>query len=165
MKKLLLFSLLLISSAGFCHKFYVAVINMEWNEADQRIDVFVKATAHDFEAIIETAMNKRIDLDTISKNEDLSKWTADYLEKSFQLSSLDVGAKFNYVGMEVTERLNAFFYFTFTEVLNPKKIKVVSKFLIDRFPKQQNIIHYKHGDQTKSVTLVASSTEGEIKFE
>ena len=165
MKKLLLLLALFLSTGAFCHKFYVAVINMEWNETEQQIDVFVKATAHDFQAIIETSLNKRIDLDTISKNEELTNWTSNYLQKNFELTSLEKAAKFNYVGMEVTERLNAYFYFTFTEVLNPKKIKVVSKFLFDRFPKQQNIIHYKHGDQTKSVTLVASSAEGEIKFE
>ena len=165
MKRILLFFALAISSAGFCHKFYVAVVNMEWNEPEQRIDVFVKATAHDFQAIIENEMNLRIDLDTIPNNEALTKWTSDYLQKNFKLSSLNVEAKFNYIGMEVTERLNTFFYFTFTEVLNPRKIKIVSTFLFNRFPKQQNIVHYKHGDQTKSVTLVASSAEGEIKFE
>lgn len=165
MKKILLFVAILAGTSSFAHKFYVAVFNMEWNEADQRIDVFCKATAHDFQGLIENELNLRIDLDTISKNEVLSTWTANYLKKNFQLSSLNKEATFNYIGMEVTERLNAFFYFTFTDVLNPKKVKFSCKFLFDRFSKQQNIVHYKNGDQTKSVTLVSSSSNGEIKFE
>ncbi len=165
MKTLLTFGLFLFCTTVLSHKYYVAVVNMEWNAADERIDVFVKATAHDFQGIMERALNKRIDLDTIPKNDELMKFTSDYLQKTFSLTSLEIPATFNYIGSEVTERLNIFFYFTFTDVLNPKKIKITCKFFFEYFKGQQNIIHYKHGDQTKSVTLVASSAEGEFKFE
>jgi hypothetical protein len=156
---------LFVAFNGFSHKYYVAIANMEYNEKDQQIDVFLKATAHDFQHLMEMTFKERMDLDTVSQNKKYSSFIESYLKENFIVTSLDQPASFEYIGMEVTERLNIFFYFSFKEVLNPKKIKIASKFLFDFFKDQQNIVHYKYGEQTKSVTLVPALSVAEIKFD
>ena len=165
MKNLILIFTVLMSTYTFAHKFYMSVADMEYDEESNAINVSLKATAHDFEALLEAEFDKRIHVETVNDTSDIGVYMQAYLEKTFKLYSNGKALKMNFLGKEVTLRDNLYFYMTFDAPENPKEIEVDNSFLCDRFTAQQNIVHYKYKNVTKSVTLVASKTKNTIKFD
>lgn len=163
-----LFSLIIILIAGtsvFAHKYYVSTSNMEYNTETKTIDVSVKMTAHDFESILETKYNIRMHLETIADTSEIGLYIQSYLAENFILTSGEIQATMRYIGKEVTLRDELFFYLSFSEIKDPKTIQIKNTLLFTQFAQQQNIVHYKVGELSKSVTLVSSKPEAELKFE
>lgn len=166
MKNLLaLFTILLSTSSLFAHSYYVSTTNMEYNTQTETIDVSIKTTAHDFEHILETKYNLRIHIETIADSSEIGMYIQSYLNENFVIKSNDTQATMKYIGKEVTLRDELFFFISFSGVKNPKTIQIKNTLLFTEFAQQQNIVHYKLGDLSKSVTLVASKPEAELKFE
>lgn len=155
-KILLSFILVVNISTAMAHKSYISIANMEYNNTKNQIEVSLKLTAHDFEYILEKKFNKRIHIENVKDTSKVGKFIQTYILKHFQVYSQKKQTKFNYVGKEVTVRDELYFYFTFTQVLDPLHIWVSNTFLFDLFSKQHNIIHYKIKNKTKSVTLTPS---------
>ncbi|MBK9592800.1 MAG: hypothetical protein IPO32_15330 [Crocinitomicaceae bacterium] len=166
MKNLLsLFTFLLSTGSLFAHSYYVSTSNMEYNAQTETIDVSIKTTAHDFEHILETKYNLRIHIETIADSSEIGLYIQAYLSENFTIKSNDVQATMKYIGKEVTLRDELFFFISFSGLKNPKTIQIKNTLLFTEFTQQQNIVHYKLGDLSKSVTLVASKPEAELKFE
>jgi len=166
MKNLIsLFTLLIAASPLFAHSYYVSTTNMEFNTQTETIDVSIKTTAHDFEHILETKYNLRIHIETIADSSEIGLYIQTYLAENFIIKSNDVQATMKYIGKEVTLRDELFFFISFSGVKNPKTIQIKNTLLFTEFAQQQNIVHYKLGDLSKSVTLVAAKPESELKFE
>ncbi len=165
MKKLFLVIIVLLSTnVILAHKSYVSIADMEYNEKLDQIEVSLKLTAHDFEYILEKKYNKRIHIENVSDSSAIGRHIQYYLSKHFKITSQKQSASFNYVGKEVNVRDELYFYFTFKNILDPLNIIVSNTFLFELFLKQQNIIHYKIKDKTKSVTLVPSIKEGQLSY-
>ncbi len=166
MKKIVSLSALLIAAGSlFAHGYYVSTSNMEYNTQTETIDVSIKTTAHDFEQILETKYNIRIHIETIADSSEIGLYIQTYLNENYTLKSNEVQATMKYIGKEVTLRDELFFFISFSGVKNPKTIQIRNTLLFTEFPQQQNIVHYKLGDLSKSVTLVAAKPESELKFE
>lgn len=164
-KYFILFSISLLANFGFAHKFYVSTSNMEYNEATKTIDVSIKMTAHDFEHILESKFNQRIHIETVADTSEIGLFIVNHMKENFQINSEKTSCEFHYLGKEVTLRDELFFYISFTNVTNPKSIQIKNTLLFSQFAQQQNIVHYKCGELSKSVTLVSSKPEEEIKFD
>lgn len=155
----------LLTLSAFAHKHYVSIANLEYNAKAKQIEVSLQLTAHDFEHILEDHFKKRIHLEEISDSSKLGQFVIAYLEKNVQLTSANQKAQFNYVGKEVNVRDQLFFYFTFTRVLDPSHIILQNSILFQLFSKQQNVMHYKRNDVTKTATCTKTSPTGVFKFE
>jgi len=165
MKNYILLFLLAFASTGFGHKYYVSIAELEYDQDLKIIEGSIKMTAHDFEAILENKFNQRIHIEELSDTSEVGMYIEKYLWNHFKIISKGVELKPNFVGKEVSLRQELFLYFTFSEVKDPKDIKIINRLLFDVFPAQQNIVHYKYGEQTKSVTLVSSKTSDIIQFD
>lgn len=166
MKSLFSFTAMLFAGMTvFAHGYYVSTTNMEYNEEKGTIDVSTKLTAHDFEAILEEKYDLRIHIETVADTSEIGLYVQSYLNENFTITSNGIQAKMKYVGKEVTLRDELFFYFSFSEVTNPKTIQIKNTLLFTHFTQQQNIVHYKLGELAKSVTLVASKPDAELKLE
>ena len=165
MRVKLLFMAILMSSTVFGHKFYVSIADLKYDEEQNRIEGSLKMTAHDFEDLLSNKFEREIDLEEVADTSKVGRYVQTYLAKHFEVYSGGKRAIPNYLGKEITLRQELFFYFTFTQVVNPKEIKVVNTLLFEMFPKQQNIVHYRFKEQTKSVTLVPLKTHEKIKFD
>jgi hypothetical protein len=155
---------MLMTVQAFAHKSYVSIADMEYNEKLDQIEVSLKLTAHDFEYILEKKYNKRIHIENVPDSSEIGMHIQYYLKKHFTIVSQKQNTIFNYVGKEVNVRDELYFYFTFKNILNPLNIIVSNSFLFELFLKQQNIIHYKIKNKTKSVTLVPSIKEGRLSY-
>lgn len=165
MKKLIFTLSLLLSLSGFAHKFYVSIAEMEYDQENNRIKVSLKMTAHDFEHVLEDKFEGHIHIEKYHDSTEVIQYAASYLSDNFQLFSKDKKCDFQYVGKEVTLRDELYFYFTFENIANPKTIKIVNTLLFSLSDQQQNIVHYKYKDQTKSVTLLPAQSQAQISFE
>jgi hypothetical protein len=87
------------------------------------------------------------------------------LKHNFRVSSEEEALILSYLGKEIKNTEDLYVYFSFLKPKNPAKLKVVSNLLYSISDLQQNIVHYKYLNQTKSVTLVASENHAEITFE
>src|SRR5687768_4393130 len=149
----------------FAHSYYVSTANMEYDDVTKSIEVSLKMTAHDFEHILENKFVQRIHIENVADTSEIGLFVQSYLKENFVVTSAGKQLEFGYVGKEVTLRDELFFYFTFSEVANPTTIQIKNTLLFTEFTQQQNIVHYKWGERTKSVTLVAAKPESELKLE
>ena len=165
MKALLSTFLILLTNALFAHKFYVSIADLAYNESKQRIEGSLKMTAHDFEEVLKAKFNKSFLMEDVADSSAVGKYAQLYLAQNFKVFSEDNELIPNYLGKEVSLTQDLYFYFSFSNVPNPKSIKLYSTLLFDYFPKQQNIVHYTYNHQTKSVTLVPTKNNDSIVFE
>lgn len=167
MKRLLFSGLLLIAAMPnlMAHGYFVSTANMEYDDLTKSIEVSVKLTAHDFEHILENKFAQRIHIENVADTSEIGLFVQSYLKEHFVVTSAGVAGQFGYTGKEVTLRDELFFYFTFSGVNDPAAIQIKNTLLFTEFPQQQNIVHYKWGERTKSVTLVAAKPESEIKLD
>jgi Domain of unknown function (DUF6702) len=165
MKNLILALGILLSANTFAHKFYISIADMEYKELTKKIDVTLKVTAHDFELILNRKFNKEIHLEEVGDSSEVGLYCQAYLRNNFKVISNDQKLEQKYLGKEVTNREDLYFYFSFLNVGNPAHIKIISNLLSSVSDLQQNIVHYKYKNQTKSVTLLPSENKAEIKFD
>ncbi|UKN02517.1 hypothetical protein K6119_03150 [Paracrocinitomix mangrovi] len=164
MRNVLLIIILLSSFSGWSHKFFISIADMEYDSIGNRINVTTQMTAHDFELILKRKFQRTITLEEVKDSSDVTHYIEQYLKVNFQLYSADKKLEMIYLGFEVTNRDDLFFYFYFTDVANPATIKIVNKLLFSISDQQQNIVHYKYKNATKSVTLVPAHSEDTITF-
>ncbi len=165
MKVLLSTFLILLTNALFAHKFYVSIADLAYNESKQRIEGSLKMTAHDFEEVLKAKFNKSFLMEDIADSSVVGRYAQLYLAQNFKVFSGDKELIPKYLGKEVSLTQDLYFYFSFSNVPNPKSIKLYNTLLFDYFPKQQNIVHYTYNHQTKSVTLVPTKNNDSIIFE
>ena len=165
MKKLLFLAALIFSLTSFSHKFYISIADMEYKAEENRIDVTLKVTAHDFELVLKRKFDKPVHLEEIADTSEIGRYCQAYLKNNFKVYNEDYSLPQKYLGKEVTNREDLYFYFSFMDVKNPAQIKVVSNLLSSVSDLQQNIVHYKYKNQTKSVTLLPSENKAVIKFD
>lgn len=166
MKRILILSVfVLLGANSFAHKYFVSILDMEYKPETREIAASLKCTAHDFEHILEHKFNQRIHIENVPDTSEIGQFVQGYLSESIQVWTKAIACPFVYVGKEVTLRDELFFYFKFTEVTFPTEITIKSTFLQEEFAAQQNIVHYKYKDLTKSVTLVSSKNKETIKFD
>ncbi len=165
MKKLIFLALLISVNCTFAHKYYVSIADLAYDEKEARIEGTLKITAHDFERALADKFDQKIELETIKDDSEIGKYMQYYLAQHFKIYSENQLAKPNYIGKEITNRQELYLYFTFTQIKNPAAIKVINTLLFELFAAQQNIVHYRYKEQTKSVTLVPSKTTEKITFD
>tara|TARA_B110000037_G_scaffold34473_1_gene41837 strand:+ start:3007 stop:3546 length:540 start_codon:yes stop_codon:yes gene_type:complete len=161
----LMFLLILSSFAAYGHKYYVSIAELEYNAEKNRIEGSLKMTAHDFEEVLEAKFGKRMEIENIADTSAAGIYMKTYLTDHFKLYSGGKQSMPLYIGKEVTVRQELYFYFTLTSIVNPKEVKITNTILFAQFAQQQNIVHYKYKEQTKSVTLVSSKKHGKITFD
>jgi len=164
-KSVITFLALIMVLTAHAHNYFVSTANMEYDDSTKQIEVSVKMTAHDFEHILEMKYQQRLHIETIADTSEIGKFVQAYLKENFVISSGDKVCDFNYYGKEVTLRDELFFYFSFSNIVNPDAIHIKNTLLFNSFAQQQNIVHYKHGAKSKSVTLVIAKPEAELKPE
>ena len=167
MRLKLVFSCLLLSFIyhAQAHKFYISIADMEYDSTDQRINVSLKMTAHDFEYILGLKFKEEIEFGELSDTSEVVNYARFYIRQNFRLYSAEQQCPIVFLGYEITLRDDLFYYFSFTDVKDPTAIKIMNTLLFSISDQQQNIVHYKYKGATKSVTLTPSKSEGEINFD
>ena len=164
MRILLIILTLSTSAMSFGHKYYITIADMEYDSTENRINVSLKMTAHDFEWVMGHQLSKEISLEKVTDSSEGDHFIQQYLKHNFKIFIDDQQLKMNYLGFEVTNRDDLYCYFFFPNVSACTTIKIINKLLFSVSDQQQNIVHFKCLDHTKSVTLIPSKYEERITF-
>ncbi|WP_070136837.1 DUF6702 family protein [Crocinitomix algicola] len=159
------FTFLLFVNSAWSHKFYVSITDLVYNESKDRIEGSIKLTAHDFEKILSEKFNKKIVLEEVNDSSEIGRYIQYYLYENFKLKSKGIAAAPNYFGKEITLEQDLYIYFTFTNIADPKLVEIKNTVLLYHFPQQQNIVHYRYKELTKTITLVADKVHEKITFD
>ena len=71
MRTLALILTLFLSTSSFAHKYYMSVADMEFDAESNTINGSLKATAHDFEALLEAQFDQRIHIENVSDTSEI----------------------------------------------------------------------------------------------
>ena len=165
MKNVISILFVLLSFGALSHKFYISIADMEWDAEHSRLKVSLKLVGHDFEQVLERKFGFPVVLEEIADSSEVGTYIQQYLRHNFKVSSSNENCQLNYLGKEVNSKDEAYFYMTFTNVLNPAAVKITNKLLFSLSDQQQNIVHYTYLGRTKSLTLLPSVSYGELNFD
>jgi hypothetical protein len=164
--KTILFSIFfLVAGQSMAHKYYVSICDLAYNEEKGTIEGYIKLTAHDLEKILQSEFPQKVVLEEVSDSSDIGIVMQNYLHENVALYSNGKKATLSYIGKEVTLRDELYIYISFSNISDPGSIELYSNLLYEYFKSQQNIVHYKYKDLTKSVTLTLAKKRDKIKFD
>lgn len=165
MKIVLTICLFFLGATLFAHRFYVSIADLTYNASKNRIQGSIKLTAHDVEDVLSEKFERKIDLEQESDSSEVGIYFKSYLAANFKLYSGEIQANPHYLGKEINVRQDLYVHFFFSNITNPKAITIFNTLLFERFQEQQNIVHYKLNDQTKSITLIPLKPSASINFD
>ena len=145
------------------HKFYVSVTKIEYIEEQESIQIISKLFIDDIEMVLQERYLSTITLDPNKETEADIEFLKEYIFKKLKIIVNDQPVKMNYIGKEYDIDIMK----VYIEIENVKKvnsIEIENNILIDKFPEQQNIIHYKNQDERKNLILDANNPKGVLNF-
>ena len=148
------------------HKHYVSITEMEYVKEKKQIEVSVQLTGHDLEYAINQLTSKRYQLKKMCTDENDSTLilTELYLEDRLRITIKDQSYSGKVIGIENHNDGNAYVYLVIPEVRKFNALTVKNTLLMDHFMDQQNITHFKKGNQKKTRTFTRDLRLYTIEF-
>jgi len=160
MKCLFLFGCLLLGM----HPFHLSVTEMFHNAEEQRLEVSVKLFVDDVELAIEKAGFGKTYLGTKKEVEKAEVFIYAYLLDNLELSLDGAEVAFSYRGREYEPGNVMWCYLEVREVKAFSKVSLRNHILTEVFDDQQNIVHIKQAQQTKSLRLRKGKDKAQVIF-
>ena len=154
--------LLTLNLAATAHEYYLSITKIEWNAKSSSFEVSIKLTAHDLERVLEADGGEKLNLGSDIEASDADERIVQYLKKVFGLTVNGESCNWSYVGKEVNLDDNMWVYIEIPNIKEISSIEVKNGLLMDMFPAQQNHIHLKLSDETKTIVLMGDKRQGEL---
>ena len=155
----LLVLVLPLVSGTSAHKFYVSITKIEYVKEKNSLQIITKIFIEDIEDALQQQYNPSISLDskkeTKAVDEDLKK----YILQKINIKVNGKPVTLDYIGKEYdTDMVVAYFEVKYLKEL--KTIEIENKVLMEMFPEQQNILHFKTPKSRKSLILDKDEPSG-----
>ncbi len=152
---------LLISSVS--HKFYVSTTKIEYVKEKQTIQIISKIFVEDLEQVLKERYGSSVVLDPKKETEADVNSLKQYVLKKLKISINGKPVELNFIGKEYDiDIINM--YYEIENVSDLNSIKIENKILFDKFPEQQNIIHFITADTKKNMILDKDHPNGLLNF-
>lgn len=162
-KKTLLI-LFLISLLSFSvHKYYLSLTEIVFNKEKQSIEIIINVFIDDIETVLNKNNGIDLRLDTPKELKKNDLYFKTYLQKNLHIKINGEEKKLQYLGKEYEGDL-VYFYIEILNTSTLNTIEITNKILVKNFPKQQNLIKIKKGNQHKSVLLTQEKDKSLLKF-
>jgi len=159
---LMIKSLLPVLLASFWHPFFVSVIEVNHNKAEQSLETSVRIFTDDFENTLKLRFpGKKIDL--YQPNAATDSLINTYLKEKMQFRVDGKLCKWNYIGSERVEE-STWCYFEITQVPTLKQLQISNRLLYEYKKEQINMHHVTVNGQQQSYKLDNPSSEVVFKF-
>ncbi len=158
---LLLFPIVLGSTT---HKFYVSITKIEFNEEQRSIQIISKIFIDDIEQTLQERYNPTVSLATEKETDKDIEILKDYIFKKLNIQVNGSPVALTYIGKEYDLDIMK----VFIEVENISEVRSIgieNKILMDKYPEQQNIIHYKIKKTRKNLILDINNPKGVLNFD
>ncbi len=165
LKSIFLVILFFTLTAGNIHKFYVSTTQIEYAEQEESLQIIVKIFIDDIEAVLRERYNKpEMELASKKETEEDAELIKQYILKKLHIQVNHKEMPLTYIGKEYDiDVLKA--YIEINQVSSLQLLEIENKLLMEKFPKQQNIIHFKWGKNRNSLLLNIDNPKGLLKFE
>lgn len=145
------------------HPFYVSVVEVEQNSAENTLEISYKFFPDDFEKTLEkkfkTSLNIYAEKDKIS----FDKFIPAYINNSFALTINGSPVTLSYIGYEI-EKESVYCYFEVKNITSVKKININNRLLYDFIKNQINIMHISINGKRQSMRLSYPATKAAFVF-
>lgn len=165
MKKVSIVFLLLVSLSSFTvlHKFYVSVMQIEYNESQKSLQIISRVFIDDFEEVLKERYDNSVEIAVDKESEKNDDYIKKYLSQKIKLFIDGEEVSFTYLGKEYEDDL-MLCYLEIENVEGFNEIEVSNQVLMDLYEEQQNIIHVKKDNLRKSLILEKGKDRGVLKF-
>ncbi len=143
MKLLLTFLLFFTTSfTGDNHEFHLSKSIIEYNSEDQALQITMHLFIDDLEEALKLQGAEKLFLCTEKESDQSDAFILKYLEKSFSVQVDGKELKYNWIGKEASEDLQAIWcYLEIPEMNKPAQLTVTNNTLMDVFDDQRNLIN------------------------
>ena len=163
-KTILILLLIPLLMGSTTHKFYVSITKLEFIEEQRSIQIISKIFIDDIEQTLQERYDPKVSLATEKETEKDIEMLKDYIFKKLKIRVNGTPASMTYIGKEYDIDIMKI-YIEVEDISEVRSLEIENKILMDNFPEQQNIIHYKNNKIRKNLILDLSNPNGVLNFE
>ncbi len=165
MKKTVIIALLaIISLSSFtAHKFYVSVMQIDYNKEEQSLQIISRVFIDDLEEVLRKRYDDTIRLEVDKETDGAEEYIQKYFNQKISFLINGKESSFTYLGKEYEDDL-IIFYLEIENVNSFESLEISNQILMDLFEEQQNIVHVKKENNRKSLILEKRRDSGMLKF-
>jgi hypothetical protein len=156
--------MILFSTPGMAHVFYISVARVKWNGQHERLDLSVRIFTNDLEQAIQAKGGPELKLWTEGAHPESDRHIADYLVSRLRFRVNGRDATLEFVGKADALDATACF-FQIRGIKTVRFIEVENRILIDLFDAQTNVMQFEVGDSKKFMNLDRSLYRETVKFD
>lgn len=154
----------LLSGLLFWHPFYVSVVELNHNAAEQTLETSVRIFTDDFENTLKMRFpGQKIDLYKTPANAQMDSLISRYLTEKMQVRLNGRVAQLRYLGFERVEE-SIWCYLEVTGVKSVQQLHISNRMLYEYKREQINMHHVNAAGQKKSYKLNNPETEVDFQF-
>ena len=161
--KKVLFLFLIPLFAFSAHKYYLSMMEIEYSEEQQSLQIIINVFMDDIELAINSEYTVDLRLDTKQEMKDTDVYFEKYLKETLKFKVEDKESTFNYLGHEYDSDL-VFFYLEIPQIKNPQPLEVHNTILVKYFEDQKNVVKLKVGKKRRSEILNKANDKALLKF-
>lgn len=139
------------------HPFYLAVLDLKYEQNSGRFQGTVKVFTNDLEEALRKLGHVQADLIHPKDKEECVRWLKDYLFKRLQIRADEMDLRYELLGFEQEEE-STWIYLESQNCPRPKQLEVNNRILYDFLPEQINIINLEHKGKMQSHKLSQPET-------
>ncbi|GAB3005908.1 hypothetical protein GCM10027051_01200 [Niabella terrae] len=136
------------------HPYHVSATEMEYNRAEERIELSVKIFTDDFENVLRRLNHQKVDLTGEQLRPQMTKLIHKYLTRHLILGSDDKVIPLELFGWEKDHEAIYVYAIAKAPAFNPARISVANTILYELFTDQVNIMHFIVDGKRKSTKLI-----------
>lgn len=145
------------------HDYYVSIMDVEYNESSNSMEITVKVFTDDLEKTLKEYREDFTNIEEMDKETDLDETLYKYCKEHIVFTVNKKEEGYTFIGKEI-EIEQSFIYLEIPKVKKLKQIEIQTNFLTNYNDEQKNIVHFKKGSKTKSVYLSNRKTKGKVSF-
>jgi len=142
----------------------VSITKIEFIEEQRSIQIISKIFIDDIEQTLQERYDPNVSLATEKETDRDIEILKDYIIKKLNIQVNGIPVSLTYIGKEYDIDIMKI-YIEVEDISEVRSIEIENKILMDNFPEQQNIIHYKKNKTRKNLILDINSPKGVLNFE
>jgi hypothetical protein len=163
LKITVLFLIFPLLTAATAHKFYVSMTKIEFVPEKQSLQIISKIFTDDIEDALQARYDENLILDSNKNTEREEAFLKQYIFQKLEMKVNGRQVNYDFIGMEY--KLDEVrIYLEVTGISEVKTLEVTNEVLMEIFEEQQNIIHYRNGDNRRSLVLEKEYPSGMLNF-
>ena len=165
LKKCLIILILPLFAFVTAHKFYLSVTNVNYSEKDKAIQITSRIFIDDFEKLLEERYDIRAKLATENESKKADTYIEKYLRAKFRVEIDGKKKSYDFIGKKYdADVMICYLEVPEVDLAQVRSIVIENEILTDLFDEQQNVLHFKIGENKKSFVLLKSDTKGMLNL-